>query len=411
MEESVGNRWAILAASMLCNLIIGAGYCWSLYQVQLLAIFDWTPAQVSLTFTLVLIASPVTMSLVGKLQEKTGPRKMMMAGGFLCGLGVFLAGYTKSLAYLYLVYGVVNGVGLGLIYAVAITNTVKWFPDKRGLSSGLITAALAAGSVVFAPIASILLKHYGVLSVFQIMAVIYFALIMLGTFFIKAPPDGYMRQVPDAPGRASLAAEKDWKQMLSDPIFYVLYIMFTMGLVSGLMVLAHVAPIGQQTAHLSVEMSAAAVAVLSAGNTLGRFVWGFISDKIGRYLTLFIIYLISAGSMYYLVQASSVTAFMLTIVLIGLSYGGLLGVFPAVTADMFGLKNMGTNYGIMVSASSVAAVIGPQLAARVLESSGGVYDQAFIIASVMGLIGAVLVAAVMLYLKKRITLNRLTDSY
>ena len=137
MEEQGRNRWFILIASILCNLSIGSAYAWSVFQKPLLAIFPWTPSEASLAFTLSLAVMPVAMIIAGRIQDRQGPRLVMMIGGAMYGVGVFAIGYGSSLTFLYLMYGVFGGLGIGTVYACAIANTVKWFPDKRDASRHL----------------------------------------------------------------------------------------------------------------------------------------------------------------------------------------------------------------------------------------------------------------------------------
>ena len=188
--------------------------------------------------------------------------------------------------------------------------------------------------------------------------------------------------------------------MLTDPMFYVLWVTYTAGAVSGLMLIGHASPIGQEVIRLTAAMAAMAVSILALANTGGRIFWGWVADKIGRYQALTALYAAVAAMMFFLPNVSQFVPFVIVISTVGLCYGGLLGIFPIITADLFGMKNLGMNYGIMFSAVSAAAVIGPRLAALVKEASGG-YNQAFLISAVLSACGMVLILFVKNQSEKR----------
>lgn len=392
MEGEIRNRWLILLASIVCNLSIGSAYAWSVFQKPLLSIFGWTPSEASLAFTLSLAVMPVAMIVAGRIQDRQGPRLVMMVGGAMYGMGVFATGFGSSLTFLYLLYGVFGGLGIGTVYACAIANTVKWFPDKRGLASGLIAAGLGSGAVVFAPIGTALIQSYGVLTAFKILGVVYFVLILTCASLVVKPPANYCPagwRPPVVTAASPGVIDKNWRDMLTDPMFYVLWTTYTVGAVSGLMLIGHAAPIGQEVIKLTAAMAALAVSCLALANTGGRIFWGWVSDKIGRYNALITVYATVAAMMFFLPNVTQFLPFVVVISLVGSCYGGLLGIFPIITADMFGVKNLGMNYGIMFSAVSAAAVIGPRLAAQVKEASGG-YGQAFLVAAVLSGVGIAL---------------------
>lgn len=405
MKEKVKNRWIVLASSIICNLCIGAVYAWSVFQKPLIGLFGWTPSEASLTFTITLSMMPIAMTIAGKIEQKRGPKIVMIVGGLLFGIGIFLAGLTKSLVFLYVVHGVIGGLGVGTVYGIAVSNTVKWFPDRKGLASGLIAAGLGMGAVVFAPIANNLINSLGVLKALNILGIIYFVGIVGSALLVSRPPADYkpagwepQTSTNTAIGVSSI--NKDWKEMMGDPMFYVLWILYALGATSGLMIIGHASSIGQESVGLSAATAAMAVSILALANTGGRLFWGMISDKFGRYSALFFIYAISAVMMYVLSTVGSFVPFLLVVCIIGLCFGGLLGIFPTVTADLFGLKNLGQNYGIMFFAFAAAAFIGPRLAAKVKEINGD-YSIAFIVTAIMGLIGVFLTLFVQAQLKKR----------
>jgi len=388
------NRWLVLFSSIIINMCLGSAYAWSVFQKPLIAIFKWTTGEANLAFTISLSIIPVAMIIAGKIQDRQGPKMVIMVGGLLFGAGIIGAGFTDSLGWLYMTYGLLGGVGIGAAYACTIANTVKWFPDKRGLAGGLIAAGFGAGAIVFAPLGAQLVAAQGVLGAFKILGIIYAVAVVLAAFMVDRPPAGYKPEGwnPPPPSASSIVSgvDKNWGQMLSDPMFYVLWAMYTIGCISGLMIIGHASPIGQEMVKLNPQTAAIAISFLAIANTFGRVFWGFVSDKIGRYNSLMAMYVVAGAAMYFLSSVGTFEAFVIVLMLIGVCFGGFLGTFPAITADMFGAKNLGMNYGIIFTAYGLAAFIGPRMASLIKEANKGDYSQAFLIAAALSIAGVLL---------------------
>ncbi|MDR3589627.1 MAG: OFA family MFS transporter [Negativicutes bacterium] len=401
------NRWLVLFASLVINLCIGSAYAWSVFQRPLISLFQWSTSEASLAFTLSLSLVPLAMIVAGKVQDQKGPKFVIFTGGIIFGAGIIGAGFTQSLTHIYLTYGVLGGIGIGVIYACTVANTVKWFPDKRGLASGLVVAGFGSGAVLLAPVAAGLIQSYGVLASFQYLGVAYLVTICLAVQFVHVAPAGYRPPgwTPPAPAANSnsldTGVDKGWKEMLADPMFYVLWCMYTIGTISGLMIIGHAAPIGQELVKLTPQAAALALSFLALSNGIGRIAWGWISDKIGRYPACMAMYVIIGVTMFMIGGASSFGSFVAALMAIGLCFGGFMGIFPSITADMFGSKNLGMNYGIIFTAYGTAAFIGPRLAARIKEINSGDYTQAFLIAAGLS-IGGVLLTLIAQYRRKRV---------
>ncbi len=387
------KRWFILGASLLINLCIGSGYAWSVYAGPLIKTFGWSAAATALTFTISNAISPVCMITGGKIQDKFGPKWVIFAGGILFGGGIIVSGFTKSLTWLYISYGIFTGLGMGLVYSCTIANTVKFFPDKRGLVAGLATAGYGFGPVLLAPISQSLIAAYGVLYTFKVLGIAYLVVILAGSQFIMKAPAGYKPEGWEPPALTATSAvtgkDKTWNQMLADPLFYLLLIMLTIGATSGLMIISQASPIAQEVVGVSAQQAAFAVSLVAIANMAGRITWGAVSDKIGRYNALPIMYLVLAAAMFSLtiVSAGSFALFLVTAMLVGFCFGGFMGVFPALTADCFGAKNNGVNYGIMFSGFALGGYIGPVMAATIKAGNGGDYTNAFLIAAAMSICG------------------------
>lgn len=393
MSNTPINRWLILLSGILINLCIGSAYAWSVFQKPLISLFKWSTSEASLAFTLSLSIVPLAMIVAGKIQDQKGPKLVIFAGGIIFSLGIIGAGFTDSLTFLYATYGLLGGIGIGTIYACTVANTVKFFPDKRGLASGLVVAGFGSGAVVLAPLSSSLIQAYGVLAAFKILGIAYLIVISACSLFVKTAPDGYRPTgwSPPPPSSTTITGtDKNWREILVDPMFYVLWGMYTIGTISGLMVIGHASPIGQEVIKLDPQTAAMAVGFLALANTAGRIFWGWVSDKIGRYTAVMTMFILAGAMMFAMTQVSTFIPFVAVLMAIGLCFGGFMGIFPSITADMFGPKNLGMNYGIIFTAYGAAAFIGPRLAARFKELNNGDYTQAFLIAAGLSIIGILL---------------------
>lgn len=379
------NRGLILAGMFVINLCVGSAYAWSVFQRPLISLFKWSTSDTSLAFSISLFMIPLAMIIGGRIQPVRGPKFLMFTGGVIFSAGIISAGFTSSLLSLYLTYGLLGGFGIGFIYGTGISNAVKWFPDKRGLAAGLVAAGFALGAVINAPLANALVQAYGVLTTFQILGVVYLIVTCLAAQFVKAPPPGYVPSgwSPAAGASAGPSDDKNWLEMLASPMFYVLWTMYTIACVSGLMIIGHAATIGQEVIRLDAQTAAFAVSLMALANTAGRILWGWISDRMGTYPTLIVMFILSAGMMGVLKYAGSFAPFVVCISVIAACFGGFFAIFPSIAVDLFGAKNLSMNYGILFTSYGVAAVIGPRLAARVKEINNGDYSLAFLAAAAM----------------------------
>jgi len=389
------NRWLVVLGAVIVQVCLGALYTWSVFQKPIQEAFNWSAPQVSLAFSINLAMIPFFMILAGRQLERFGPTKMVIAGASVLSTGLLIASQTSSLAMLYIGYGIFGGAGIGITYGIPIATCIKWFPDKRGMISGLAVAGFGLGSVFYAPVAALLVENYGPFTTFFWQAVYTIVGVSIGGKLMKAPPSGY---IPAGWNEAetnngSLKTNKyDFtpKEMLKTPQYYFLLVMYTFANIAGLMIIAHASPIGQQIANLSPMQAGSIVSILAIVNTVGRIFWATLSDKTGRMRALFIMYVISAVTMFGMNSLGSFWLYALGVSLIAFCFGGAMGTFPSVAADFYGPKHVGVNYGFIFLAYSGGALIGPRLAAVVVESSGGNYQMAFFITGILCSIGAIM---------------------
>jgi OFA family oxalate/formate antiporter-like MFS transporter len=397
------KRWVVLIASVVVNICIGTGFAWSVYQTGLFneakTIFgmDVQKAQLALAFTICSGVAPIPMIAGSGLQKKLkGPRNVIWVGGILFALGLILTSMVSNLSSLYLTYGLLSGFGIAFAYGITIGNTVKFFPDKRGLIAGISTAAYGAGSIIFPPIMQSMIASKGVMYTFRTLGILYGIVILIAACFVSEPPagwkpDGWEPKQP-ANGSAKAIVDKNWKEMLCDGKFYLMIIAFTIYATGGLMVVSQGLPMAQAIGGVSIGTAAAAVSIIAIANTLGRVIWGTISDKIGRYPALIcmsVIILVSGFALSALTKSGSYAVFLIFAMLIAMCYGGSMGVYPALTADAFGMKNNGVNYGVMFIGFALGGYIGPVVANKLFDSTGS-YASPLLVVGILGIVALVI---------------------
>ncbi len=387
------NRWGIAGAGVLLQIALGAVYAWSVFRVPLSKQFGWTISQVSLTFTIAIFVLGFAAFFAGIWQSRVGPRVVAMTGGSLYGIGVMLASFVgHSLTGLYLTYGVIGGVGLGFSYIVPVAVLVKWFPDRRGLITGVAVGGFGAGALVTAPVATRLIASVGVLQTFLYLGLAYLVVTVLCGFFMRNPPPGWKPEGwnPSATQTAQRsAADYGFGDAVRSWQWWVLWGLLFLNTSAGISVISQEAPMFQDLAKVSAITAAGMVGVVSFGNALGRVFWAWLSDIVTRRMTFVIMYLLQVV-LFWILPSLHTTATVTAIsFLILMCYGGGFGTMPAFTADYFGAKNVGPIYGLMLTAWSFASVFGPVLIAR-LRQSTGVYGGALHIIAVVLLLSVVL---------------------
>ncbi|WP_332629462.1 L-lactate MFS transporter [Halalkalibacter flavus] len=353
------NRWFVVLGAIIIQINLGAVYAWSLFNQPLMNKFGWAREDVVVTFSITIATFALATIFAGRLQDKIGPRWVATIGGVLLGLGLILASQATTLFQLYFFYGVIGGIGIGMTYVCPLSACVKWFPDKRGLISGVAVAGFGLGGLIFKPIIEWLIEGMGVSSTFLYLGFIYLILVVAGAQLLKNPPvEEFTRTSSKA--IPELSNNFSPKQMLGTYQFYLLWFMFLFGSMSGLMVISFAVDIGVDIVNLDIEKAANAVMVIALFNAAGRIVLGRVSDTLGRMNTLMIIYGVTALIMFYMsTEMMNYTTFLLSVSLIGFCFGGFLALFPSVTADYYGTRNMGSNYGLMYQAYGISAFAGP----------------------------------------------------
>jgi OFA family oxalate/formate antiporter-like MFS transporter len=378
----VPNRWVIAIAGVVMQIALGAVYAWSVFRTPLVHRLHASIPQISLTFTIAIFTLGWAAFAGGLWMRARGPRVVGLTGGMLYGLGVFLASFSgHGLWVLYLTYGVLSGAGIGLSYIVPIATLVKWFPDRRGFITGVAVAGFGVGALVTAPIATRLIQSVGVLQTFAWLGCALLILVTGPALLMREPPAGWQ---PDGwkpahtAAAAASAAGYTLRQALGSWQWYALWAALFLNVTAGISIISQASPMVQEITGVNAVIAATMVGIISIANGAGRFVWAWLSDVIGRRSVFLTMFVLQAGIFLLLPRVHSFGLFTALAIVILLCYGGGFGTMPAFCADYFGAREVGTIYGLMLTAWGCGSALGPMMIAHMRQSTGE-YGQALLI--------------------------------
>src|SRR5437660_4551789 len=383
VHSSLPNRWVLAIDAFLMQLALGSVYAWSVFLKPVGTVYHVSRLQANLTFSIVLLALGVTAGFGGYLNNRFGPRIIATLGGILYGLGVILAAFAApNIFILYLTFGIIGGIGIGLGYIVALAMLIKWFPDRRGFITGLAVAGFGAGAALTGPVAATyLLPTFKLDNTFLILGIAYLLIVVIAAQFFRTAPEGYA-----PPGWTPSARQQETRSLrdyalgeaLSSIRWYLLWLILALNVTAGAALISVASPLAVAFTGVDALTAALIVSAISIFNGVGRLFWGWLSDGIGRpfaFLSMFLIQIVVFALM------PSITNFYVLLIpaaIIGLCYGGGFGTMPAFAADFFGPKNAGTIYGAMLTAWSAGGIVGP-----ILISSIDYKTALYIIAGIM----------------------------
>jgi len=373
-EPAPPNRWLIAAAATLVQGAVGATYAWSVFRDPLAAQFGWTIHEVTLAYSLNVFGLGIFAFLGGLWMRRVGPRTVGLAAGLLYGLGLILAGLAGDRLWaLYLGFGVIGGIGRGLGWVVSVAIVVKWFPDRRGLITGLSSAGNGFGALVAAPLATGLIGAIGVLPTFTVLGAGLLVLVAGAAPMLREPPEGYgpPGSVPTAtPVQQAPRQEYTVREALRTPQWYGLWGLLFVSSTAGLAIFSHAAPMACELTGIGPMAAAGVVGIMSVANAGGRLGWAWLSDLLGRRTVSLAMLVLLAAALRTLPLTAGVVGFTLVAATTMLCFGGGLGTMPAFAADFFGAKHVGPIVGLLMTAQGCAAMIGPLLLASARETSG-----------------------------------------
>ncbi|MDC3413839.1 OFA family MFS transporter [Terrihalobacillus insolitus] len=379
MVQKVKNRWLIAASAVGIHISIGSVYAWSNFTTPLTEQFGWSAKQVQLTFSLAILFLGLSAAFLGHFVEKYGPRKSGLLAAAFFGVGIFGSGFAVnmgSLPLLYIFYGALGGIGLGLGYIAPVSTLVKWFPDRRGLATGLAIMGFGFAAAISSPVMNSLIISVGTANTFYILGIAYFVVMVASSLYLEKPPvdwapEGFKEKV--ASGKAKF--KQDLSQLTANeaiktPRFYYLWLMLFINVTCGIAILSAAKPLAVESIGLTVTEAAALVGVLGIFNGLGRIGWASISDYIGRtntYTTFFVLQIVLFAVLPYTEQ---VLLFQVMLAIVYTCYGGGFSSIPAYIGDLFGTKQLGAIHGYILTAWAAAGLAGPMFAAWMKDTTG-----------------------------------------
>jgi OFA family oxalate/formate antiporter-like MFS transporter len=381
------NRWTIAIAGVLLQVALGAVYAWSVFRAPLMKQFGWSISEVTLTFTITIFVVGFAAFFGGLWLNRKGPRVVALTGGFLYGLGVFLASFSDhKLWTLYLTYGVIGGIGLGFSYIVPVAVLVKWFPDRRGLITGVAVGGFGAGALVTAPVATRLIQSVGVLQTFAYLGIAFLVVTVIAGYFMQNPSEGWKPEgwAPTT-SQASQLSSHDYTlgEALRTWQWWALWLLLFLNTSAGISVISQEAPLFQELARVTAVAAAGMVGVASIGNAFGRVFWAWASDSITRRATFVVMFIAQIILFWAIPSITSASVLTIVAFIVLMCYGGGFGTMPAFAADYFGSRNVGPIYGLMLTAWGFASAFGPLLIAYLRQVSGSYGEGLHVIAGVM----------------------------
>ena len=413
-NEKSFNRGFVVLGAILIQLALGAIYAWSVYT-KLLVEAGWSRAETQMVFSAGLALFAIVMVLAGRMLPKVGPRKLAFSGGIVLGLGYILAGLfgAENFITTFLFVGILGGSGIGLGYVVPIAVGMRWFPDKKGMITGLAVAGFGFGATIWMAVADRLgplgggelLASIGLSKTFIVYGIAYLIIVSIGSIWMVFPPEGWVPEgykPPEATKKNSAGTINFTSgEMLRTPQYYLILVTFTFGAAAGLMSIGLMRLWPQEAltkAGVSPEAAGAAATLAMAVffalfNGLGRILWGMVSDKIGRKNSI-IIMMATQGLFVILFQwmAGNEYTLYLFAILIGFNFGGNFALFPTITADTFGTKYVGQNYGWVFLAYAVGGIFGPVMGGRLGDLNN--FPLAFTICGILCFVAVISIALV-----------------
>ena len=409
---NIKNRWFVVIGAILIQLCLGAIYAWSVFTPKLVEA-NWTKAETQAVFAAGLALFAIVMVIAGRLLPKWGPRKLAFSGGIVLGLGYLLAGLFGGTNFwsIFFFIGIIGGSGIGLAYVVPIAVGMRWFPDKKGLITGLAVAGFGFGAMLWVKLAGAwgnLIANFGLSTTFTIYGVVFFATVMIGGIWMVFPPEGWKPEGWNPPekldtktGKTVSVTNMASAQMLRTPQYYMILLTFAFGASAGLMSIGLMKLFPMQALTASGFSPAAASGIagtamavfFSLANGFGRIAWGAMSDKLGRRNSIMIM-MATQGVVVILFQWMAGTPALLYLgaTLIGFNFGGNFALFPTITADTFGAKFIGQNYGWVFLAYGIGGIFGPILGGKLGDM--GNFPLAFTICGILCLVAAGIISMV-----------------
>lgn len=370
--QQTKNRWLIVLAAIGIHISIGSVYAWSVLTKPIMEAMGFTLQQVTWTFSLAILFLGTSAGFLGSYVEKLGPRRSGLVAAAFFGTGMLGTAYAlhaHSLMLMYLFYGVIGGIGLGTGYITPVSTLVKWFPNNRGLATGLAIMGFGFASLVAGPVMQLLIANFGLVENFVILGIIYIVVIVSSSLYLEPP------KMPEAgKGQFKVAATDQSGQFTVQQAmhtwhFYALWLVFFLNITCGIGLLAVASPMAQEVIGMSPLAAASMVGIIGLLNGGGRIVWSTISDYLGRKNTYIAFFAIEIVAFYMLATVTDSFLFQTLIFIIITCYGGGFSCMPAYLSDLFGTKQLSAIHGRVLTAWGLAGIAGPLLLSKLYEST------------------------------------------
>tara|TARA_R100000027_G_scaffold26772_2_gene19435 strand:+ start:10346 stop:11587 length:1242 start_codon:yes stop_codon:yes gene_type:complete len=391
------NRWLIAASTMGVHASIGSVYAYSVFKKPLLAENGWQPSQTTWAFSLAILVLGLSAAFLGPWVERKGPRLSGQIAAVCYASGLALSGLAVELGALwmfYLGYGVIAGVGLGLGYICPVATLVKWFPDRRGLATGLAVMGFGFGALFASKVFVFLINQWGIPWTFGFAAIVYFLIMMTSASYLAPPPEDWSPVGADGAADSKRVVRKDpvqltVKEALRTRRFYFLWFMLFINVTCGIAVISSASPMSQQIANLTPQAAATMVGLMGLFNGLGRIGWSSLSDYLGRPGTFGLFCFLQLGIFWALPSLSNPLAFQVAVCVVISCYGGAFALMPAFIGDVFGVKQLSAILGYLLTSWAAAGIVGPLLSAYVYERTQSysmslyIFGSAFVVGGIL----------------------------
>ncbi|MDG5471881.1 OFA family MFS transporter [Jeotgalibacillus sp. ET6] len=397
------NRWLIAAAAVGIHISIGSVYSWSVFSNPLTEKHGWSSSEVALTFSIAILFLGLSAAFMGHFVEKHGPKKSGIVATILFGIGMIGAGFADSIGNLYLLYffyGALGGMGLGIGYITPVSTLVKWFPDRRGLATGLAIMGFGFASLIASPIIEALINSIGISNTFFLLGTVYFVLMFSSSLYLAPPPKNFLPKGMTKEELEEKTTDKktgDLSQLTANEAvktmrFWALWFMLFINVTCGIAIIAVASPMAQDVAGMTAGAAALMVGIMGLFNGFGRIGWASVSDYIGRpnvYTTFFVL---QTAAFFILPNVTNAIIFQILIFVILSCYGGGFASIPAYIGDLFGTKQLGAIHGYILTAWAAAGLVGPSVVTRIEEATNSyqltmyIFAGAFVVALAVSLL-------------------------
>lgn len=374
---NIKNKYVVLVGALLAQVTIAGLYAWSVFGTALEAQAGWDSNAIIWPYALAQFIFAFATLFSGRLVDTKGPGITLAIGGLLYGTGLILSSFVQTPGMIYITYGILTGAGVGFVYVCPLSTLIKWFPKNRGMITGLSVGVFGGGSIIFKEVISYFLSQGDVSSAFMKLGIVSMLLILAGAALTNNPP-GYVKQ-------AAQKSESDYmtKEMMGTAKFKLLWVMYLLAVIPGLLVLGAAKNIGIEVAGLDAAVAGGVISILALSNAGSRLVSGTLSDKFGTLNMLKLIFVITIASLIGLSFFASVkTIFYISVIGVAVGYGGFLALFPTFTNQEFGSFRYASNYGVVYQAYGLAALTG-----MFIKQMAGSFTTTFIISAVTATLG------------------------